>query len=335
MSAGNSLAAFAAYVQTARQRLIQAGWQLGEEKKLPYGLQLTVRQGNEMANLSLYYGKKGCSTVVGGKAGALKHSLEQSLGLEQPDAGSFKESESKTERAKDDRTVDIPVAPYGFENLTGYEQGWIGTDESGKGDVFGPLVVAAVAVSPPIVRELEKIGVKDCKQLADAKTKALAQAIRQICPGRFQELVLVPERYNRLYGEMKREGKNLNHLLAWAHARVLEDLLGAVPCRFAITDQFADVRFVESRLMGRGRALTLIQKPYAEKNIAVAAASVLARDCFLREMQQLNEKFGLVFPKGAGTQVNEALRQFVSRYDKQRLEEVGKLHFRTFEGVLG
>lgn len=325
MSAGNSPAAFAAYVQATRQRLIQAGWQLGEEKKLPYGLQLTVRQGNEMANLSLYYGKKGFSIVVGGKAGAWKHSLEQLLGLAEPDDGSFKES----------KAGDIPVPPYGFENLTGYEKGWIGTDESGKGDVFGPLVVAAVAVSPPIVQELEKIGVKDCKQLADAKTKALAQAIRQICPGRFQELVLVPERYNRLYGEMKREGKNLNHLLAWAHARVLEDLLRAVPCRFAITDQFADVRFVESRLMERGRSLTLIQKPYAEKNIAVAAASVLARDCFLREMQQLNEKFGLVFPKGAGNQVNEALRQFVSQYDKQRLDEVGKLHFRTFEGVLG
>ena len=133
---------------------------------------------------------------------------------------------------------------------------------------------------------------------------------------------------------MKSEGKNLNHLMAWAQARVLEDVLEKVPCRFAIADQFADVRFVESRLMARGRAIVLVQKPRAEQNIAVAAASVLARDAFLRNLALLSQRFGLELPKGAGSQVNEAIPRFVAAHGKAALKEVAKIHFKTFEGVL-
>ena len=126
----------------------------------------------------------------------------------------------------------------------------------------------------------------------------------------------------------------MNHLLAWAHARVIEDTLEVVPCRFALTDKFADVRFVESKLMARGRAIVLVQKPYAERNIAVAAASVLARDGFLAGLDGLSKRFGLDLPKGAGPAVEQAIRRFVDINGKAALSEVGKLHFRTFEGVL-
>ena len=306
---------FAGYVRNFRETATNAGLQAGPEKTVPYGCRIDVTDQADTVPVTLYYGKKGFSLVVGGKACALKSTIEQ---LVSP-AGPQGEEEGK---------------PYGFEGLTGFEAGWIGTDESGKGDVFGPLVAAAVAVDPQAVAALQKAGVKDCKQLSDKKVAVLAEKIRDLCAGRFRELVLPPSRYNSLYASMKTEGKNLNHLLAWAHARVIEDTLELVPCRFAITDKFADVKYVESKLMARGRAIVLIQKPYAERNIAVAAASVLARDSFLKNMDALSTRFGMEFPKGAGPAVLEAIRVFVDKQGKAALAEVGKLHFKTFEGVL-
>jgi len=315
-------------VKAVKLKLSGAGIQVVDEKAIPYGLRLNLKEGVESVPLSLYFGKKGFSLVAAGKAGALKTKLETLFDIA-ASAGS-----AVSDGAPLFVSGEKSTKPYGFEMLEGFEAGWIGTDESGKGDVFGPLVVAAVAVSPQIVAALESAGVRDCKQLTDKKVAELAAKIRQACQGRFQELALNPTRYNSLYATMKKEGKNLNHLMAWAHARVIEDLLEMVPCKYAIADKFADVRFIESKLMARGRAIVLVQKTHAENNIAVAAASILARDGFLRGMAALSDKFGMSFPKGAGPLVPVAIQRFVAEHGKQSLSEVGKIHFRTFEGVL-
>lgn len=315
MERAEAMKSFAEYVQQFKDKVIQAGMETGAEKPVPYGYRVDVIRGAETVPVTLYEGKKGFSIVVAGKTGAMKTALE--LLAHGPSA-----------------PVTASDKPYGFENLEGFEAGWIGTDESGKGDVFGPLVISAVAVNPESVLALTKIGVKDCKQLTDKKVTELAVKIRQICNGRSQELSLYPARYNSLYAAMKAEGKNLNHLMAWAHARVIEDTLEAAPCKFAIADKFADVRFIESRLMARGRAIVLVQKTHAEQNIAVAAASVLARDSFLRGLAALSNKYGMEFPKGAGPQVVAAVHRFVELHGKAALPEVGKVHFKTFEGVL-
>ncbi len=317
---------FDAYVAAAKALLAGAGLQPTEEKPIPYGLRLNLQQNGEIVPLTLYYGKKGFSLVLAGKDGVLKAKLAALFQLA-PTTSPLAEAALFDSPPKSNK-------PYGFEALEGFESGWIGTDESGKGDVFGPLVVAAVAVNPTIVGELERIGVKDCKQLSDKKVSEFAGKIRQICQGHFQELILMPSRYNSLYKTLKQEGKNLNHLMGWAHARVIEDTLAIAPCKFAIADKFADVRLIENRLMARGRNVVLIQKTQAEQNIAVAAASVLARDSFLRGLASLSQKYGVDFPKGAGTPVAAAIRQFVAQQGKELLAEVGKVHFRTFEGVL-
>ena len=326
MNALTGAKTFEDYVAAVKALLSAASIGWSGEKPVPYGLRLDLRQGDETAPLTLYYGKKGFSLVLAGKSGVLKAKLEALLQLAPPPA-SVSEPALFDSPPKSDK-------PYGFETLEGFESGWIGTDESGKGDVFGPLVVAAVAVNPMIVSELERIGVRDCKQLSDKKVAEFAAKIRQSCQGRHQELVLMPSRYNSLYAALKQEGKNLNHLMGWAHARVIEDTLAIAPCNFAIADKFADVRLIENRLMVRGRSVKLIQKTQAEQNIAVAAASVLARDSFLKGLSGLSQKYGQDFPKGAGTPVAAAIRLFVARHGKQLLTEVGKVHFRTFEGVL-
>lgn len=312
---------FDEYVRSFCEKVGGIGLSVGPAKAIPYGCRLEVSDGSGRIPVNLYHGKKGFSMVIGGKTGQLKTKIEM---LFSPfDARSAIEFSALATSQK----------PYGFEDLIGFEAGWIGTDESGKGDVFGPLVVAAVAVNPPIVAALEKAGVKDCKQLKDNKVAALASEIRRVCSGRFRELVLLPVRYNYLYATLKSEGKNLNHLLAWAHARVIEDTLEIAPCSYAITDKFADVRYVEAKLMARGRAIVLVQKPYAERNIAVAAASVLARDSFVRSMEELSVHFDIELPKGAGNAVKEVIQRFCMHHGCEALKEVGKLHFKTFEEV--
>jgi ribonuclease HIII len=210
----------------------------------------------------------------------------------------------------------------------------IGTDESGKGDFFGPLVCAGVYVDAEQAEVLQELGVRDSKRLSDRRCRELADNIQVTCRGHYSVVEISPGRYNDLYEQFRREGKNLNTLLAWAHARVLENLLTRVSCPRAITDQFADPRFVQSKLQERGKRIDLIQMPRAEVHIAVAAASVLARARFLERLEALSTQFGLTLPKGASHAVVLVGRTLVRQFGTVALRQVAKLHFKTTTEVL-
>jgi ribonuclease HIII len=211
----------------------------------------------------------------------------------------------------------------------------IGTDESGKGDFFGPLVCAGVYVDAGSAEVLQDMGVRDSKRLSDRRCRELAEGIQATCREQYSVVEISPSRYNDLYEQFRREGKNLNTLLAWAHARVLENLLSRVTCTRAITDQFADPRFVQSKLQERGQKIELIQMPRAEVHIAVAAASVLARARFLERLEQLSTQFGMTLPKGASQTVVLAGQAVVKQFGAVALRQVAKLHFKTTAEVLG
>ncbi len=213
--------------------------------------------------------------------------------------------------------------------MTTIVNGQIGIDESGKGDYFGPLVIAGVYVSSEQEELLRDAGVRDSKAVTDKKAAALAEHIRGLCP--FTVVVIGPERYNSLHASFK----NLNKLLAWGHARAIENLLEKVACTRVIADQFGDERFLKNALMAKGREVTLLQKPRAEEEIAVAAASIIARAEFLRRLQDLSARYGVPLPKGASDQVVHTARAFVQRHGSDTLGQVAKLHFRTTERVLG
>ena len=210
----------------------------------------------------------------------------------------------------------------------------IGTDESGKGDFFGPLVCAGVYVEAVSADILLRLGVRDSKRLSDRRCRELSEAIQDTCREQCSVVEISPTRYNDLYQQFRREGKTLNTLLAWAHARVLENLLARVECPQAITDQFADPHFVLSKLQERGRKIQLIQMPRAEVHIAVAAASVLARARFLERLEELSARFGMTLPKGASAAVIQAGQMLVKRHGKEALRQVAKLHFKTTTQVL-
>ena len=205
----------------------------------------------------------------------------------------------------------------------------IGSDESGKGDYFGPLVVAAVYLDAGSAGELGAAGVKDSKSLSNNRVATLATSVVAHCP--HSTVVIGPKRYNELY---QRIG-NLNRLLAWAHARAIEDLLAEVDCTEVLVDKFADNAVLEKALMEKGSGARVTQRVRAEDDIAVAAASVLARARFLDAIDELSRDFAVRLAPGAGEPTLEAGRAFVARHGAGALAEVAKLHFKTTKKLAG
>ncbi|SPE60910.1 Ribonuclease HIII [Verrucomicrobia bacterium] len=208
----------------------------------------------------------------------------------------------------------------------------LGVDESGKGDFFGPLCIAGVYVNEQVVKAWADVGIRDSKTISSAqRIKDLAEVIRKT-PGCVSTVVPIGnEAYNRLYAKMK----SVNTLLAWGHARAIENLMGLKhqmkppPVR-AISDQFASSKdTVAKALMPLGREIELIQAHRAEADLAVAAASILARHEFVSRLAALEKLFGMKLPKGASAAVDAAAKEFVARQGAQNLGKVAKLHFRT------
>lgn len=202
----------------------------------------------------------------------------------------------------------------------------IGTDEVGKGDYFGPLVVAGVLVNNEVEKQLKELAIKDSKSLSDTTISNLAHEIRRICGRkRFEEVWISPLKYNVLHKKMK----NVNKILGWAHARVIENLLSnGIDCSKAVADQFGDPAYIKNALMAKGKQIELIQISKAERDLAVAAASVLARDVFIRKLEELGESYMMEFPKGS-THVIEFGKKLVQMHGISVLANVAKLHFRT------
>ncbi|GAB4318249.1 MAG: hypothetical protein Kow0074_07330 [Candidatus Zixiibacteriota bacterium] len=200
----------------------------------------------------------------------------------------------------------------------------IGTDEAGKGDFFGPLVIAAVWADETAESLFENLGVTDSKKLSDNRAKTLA---RQIVESKVPTSVVVigPAKYNELYAKMR----NLNRLLAWGHARAIENILEKTPAPLAIADQFGDESLIKNALMKHGKAIELHQMHRGESEPVVAAASILARAEFLRKLSQLGSQIGVVLPKGAGSPVDTAGAQILRRGGMDLLATVAKCHFKN------
>jgi ribonuclease HIII len=214
----------------------------------------------------------------------------------------------------------------------------IGTDEAGKGDFFGPLVTAGVYVDERTAKLLRTLGVRDSKLVGDRELRGLATSIRDVVEDdKRAVIILAPKRYNELYKQMRSEGKNLNTLLAWAHTRVIEDLIGhGLRPNFILSDQFGDKRYIENRLMVDTRlsGVPVLQMHRAEADVAVAAASILARDAFLGWLAQAGKRLGLTVPKGASPKVIETGKLLVSRMGADGLKDYAKVSFKTMQKVL-
>ncbi len=199
---------------------------------------------------------------------------------------------------------------------------WIGTDESGKGDYFGPLVIAAVLIDETNKEIISNMGVQDSKKITDSTIEKLAVKIKKHTINSI--VVISPEKYNQLYESFK----NLNKLLAWGHARAIENILEKKECKNALSDKFGDESLIKNALKAKGVDINLEQRPRAEDDLAVAAASILARNEFVQRIKKLSALYQIDFNKGASQKVKDQARYFVQNIGRNKLENIAKLHFK-------
>jgi ribonuclease HIII len=204
----------------------------------------------------------------------------------------------------------------------------IGVDEAGKGDFFGPLVIGAVFVeSVEQEVKLRTIGVRDSKTLSDRVISEIAAKIPDICSAH-SIVSIEPVEYNKRY----KERSNANVVLAQGHAQAIEDVLESIPegaCGLVVIDQFSKSKSrVLDELHENGGKMRVVQKHNGESDIAVAAASILARDRFVKGLAEMGRKYGMTFPKGA-SDVIRAGKEFVLIHGADELDNVAKTSFKT------
>jgi ribonuclease HIII len=224
------------------------------------------------------------------------------------------------ERYFDEKEIAPPSDP-------GFTERMIGADESGKGDYFGPLVAAAVALDPKELPAFDDLELRDSKALSDRACAERALLIRSLLP---HEVVMIgPARYNQMYEEFG----NLNALLAWAHARAIENVMEKAPCKVILLDKFCEESAIRRWLKSKTLTARFRLETRAEANPAVAAASILARDAFVNRLRALSKSVGLELPKGASGIVEATALRIARTHGRARLGDVAKLHFVTTKKV--
>lgn len=206
-------------------------------------------------------------------------------------------------------------------------EGHAGLDESGKGDFFGPVVAATVIADKTAIESWIKAGVKDSKRIAELQIIKLDKIIRETEGVVVRTCFCGMPKYNEL---MARPGANLNRLLAWQHATALDQALAAKRVPWGLLDQFSEQPLTQRELARKGvKDFDLRMRTKAEEDPVVAAASVVARAEFQRQMATLSKRFGARLQKGAGPLVKEQGLQIIQKFGAKALGDFAKLHFRT------
>lgn len=295
------------HLESSAERIIKGyfddlsaqGLKLTEIQRQNYHYEFSVTREKEKIKLQVYFGKKGVKTVLQG---------DQSSKL-------YKELYKK---------FNSDLFPLESEQLA-EPSCYIGTDESGKGDYFGPLVIAGVVVDESNFQFLKSIGVKDSKELSDSAIKKISSEIRRNHEIKFNVISIYPKKYNELYNRVG----NVNRILGWGHAKVIENLLEKHKVEEAISDKFGDEKYIYTSLQERGKNITLHQVTKAERYTAVAAASILARDKFNSWFKHEKEKLGFELPKGASENSETAAKKLISNLGDHSPKDFVKLHFKN------
>ena len=287
-----------------KQFLTEQDYQVSNPIRNEFSYQISISDKKDKVTLLVFFGKKGNKLVLQGN---------KELNL-------YKDINNLIFGKKffsDERPEEEPSYPY------------IGTDESGKGDYFGPLVVAGVFVTPEASRSLRMIGIRDSKELSDYQIEQIAYEIKRNQEVKFDVVLISPEKYNQLYEKMG----NLNRLMGWAHAKVIENLLNKCDAGEAISDKFGNEKIILDSLQERGRTINLKQLTKAERFSAVAAASILARESIINWFKIQSRKYTIEIPKGSSSEVESKARLFLEKYGADTLSKLVKLHFKTSKKV--
>ncbi len=310
-----------------------------DEKEIQYGKQLVFNFSEEKFVLSIHNGKKGIKPVLNGTSSLTRDKIVNLIEKVFLD-NNLKVSIAGTETAK--KEVSQSLFTETTKSTTNvilstekdFDYKWIGSDESGKGDFFGPLVVASVYVDKDSYNLLIEEGIKDCKEVSDKKISVLADKIRKIAPVH-AVLVMKPEAYNKRYEELVAKDENLNHLLGYGHIVAISKLMEQEPdCKWAIIDQFTTSNRVLSALQAKFPNLKAKQQPKAEEDVAVAAASILAREAFLNTMEELAKLANVPeLPKGGSDIATSIAEKIAKKEGKEYLRKLVKMHFKNYSRI--
>ncbi len=268
------------------------------EKNYNYEFTVSSFSSKDKLKVLVYFGKKGVRTIFQGNNSTQLYKEINNLLAEEPELD-FSENELQE------------------------PDEYIGTDETGKGDFFGPLVIAAVYVNKNTQGDLRKMGVRDSKTLTENQILQLATDIKTRFPDDFEIVFITPKKYNELYENFG----NLNKLLNWAHSKAVENLLKRKKCKVIITDKFSKSALEISNSVENSH-IEFHTIPKAEKYTGVAAASILAREQMVNWFTKMKNE-GIVLPKGSSNNIEAKANEIISRFGKEKLGEIAKLHFKT------
>ena len=349
---------FEEYVNTIEETLCPLG--NVQTKDINYGVQIILTDTAKKVTLNIYNGKKGIRLVWSGGASELQtramdlvhqiHFGNAGLANRAVTVSGNGTGTNSTKSPSADSISDVSQAWHINEteqihmssgqtrillsDETGFSGIWMGSDESGKGDFFGPLVVASVCLDIAGGNTLVAAGVRDCKSMTDTRILALRELIEETALA-YTVLVMKPHVYNIRYGQVQQQGGNLNTLLALGHIAALKQTWQKYPqCRQALVDQFAKNDSIPEGVRAFAPEMQVWQRPRAEEDIAVAAASVLARAAFLQTIQDMGREAGIgKIPKGGGEAATNAARRLVQKKGTEVLENFVKLHFANTQKI--
>jgi ribonuclease HIII len=294
------------YLEKILPALEKNGFVLSDEKPINYGIQLKLIRNNDTIPLSIYYSaKKGISTVIGGSP---KSKLRNPLAL----------------------IINKPLVAAETDHTW---QTWTGTDESGKGDFFGPLITAGFYGNRKILPYLQQIGVKDSKKMNDTEIEAVGKHLYAAYFDQIKVITLLPAVYNKRYAELRQKGKNLNDLLAWMHARIIIDLDQQFHPEGAFIDKFTSEGRIRAALKEM-KSINFIAQTKGESDLFVAAASIIARFHFNRWFKRIASELDFKIPRGAGALVDKAAQELAAKINKKNMFKYVKTHFSNYQKII-
>ena len=291
-------------VENITKKIENKGFSTTSPIKKLYNYEIIVNSNKEQAKLLVFFGKMGIKNVIQANSESkISNELNKIVFGE-----TFFEAEQKNE---------IKFNEY------------IGTDESGKGDYFGPLVIAAVYTDEKTTLKLVDAGVKDSKLITDSNIKVIEFKIKNIIGDNFEIIQINPEKYNKLYESFK----NLNKIMGWAHSKAIENLVQRINCKNVISDKFGNEKLIKDELSKKNIVLNLYQTPKAERYTAVAAASILARAKVVDWFNIKSREVGFQIPKGGGSLVDIAAKRVLDQFDDNYLMKMIKFHFKNSKSI--
>lgn len=289
-------------ITKVRNLLQKDGYIVDEPTKKQYNYEININVGKDKLKFLVYFGKKGIKSVLQGNINSVLYKKLDSL------------INSKLN--------------FHSEEITEPES-YIGSDESGKGDFFGPLVVAAFAFDSGVRENLSDLNIKDSKELSDDEIRKISLSIKKRFPDRISVIEIQPKRYNELYESFK----NLNSILIWAHAKAIEELQKKFGYTELVIDKFCSEDLIRTELTKKINNFNLLLTEKAERFKGVAVASIIARERILNWFETKSRQLKVNIPLGASENVNNVASHIKNKFGSDFLSELIKLHFKNYGNI--